>query len=154
MPDENPYLPDGSLRLSATVAPLVSPLPVIVTPATIPTLLPDVLRRAIVNQFSAGTEVLAEAEPGKRHQILGWTLTFANLGGEEDHTITFYSNDTPITGSFIVPSATGAVPLISAPLSLVPIVETAVGEALKLTTANMQVRGIVVFITEDASNPR
>ena len=146
MSTENPYLPDGSLRLSATVAPLVTPLPVIITPATPEALTPATLHYAPIDSGSGSVEV-APAAPGQRHKLLGWVLAFANLDGEEDHTLQIFSGTTALTGPMPI-NFTGGVPLVVPPTVSVPIVQTEVDEALNITMANASVKGVIVYITE------
>jgi len=145
----NPY-GDLQTHLGVSVAELVTPLPVVITPAAPDPLTPATLHRAVVANDSQDTE-LAAAEPGKIHKVLGWLLAFSNTGGEEDHTMELLSNGTALTGQMPVNvGGTASVPLVVPPTLPVPIVQTAAGEALVMRMTNASAHGVLIYITENA----
>lgn len=97
------------------------------------------LTYASVDQGSAGTTEVAPATAGKKHKLISAILVLDAAG-----TLKFQSGSTDITGAMSVSSTGGLV----APPGVSPYTETAVGEALNLTTATGAAAGVVSYITE------
>ncbi|SRR6266498_998823 len=172
----NPYNPDGSLAVQSASFP-PGPISVTVTNPSIPVLPVTDVRVTTgsvplaVAQVPATTEILAfqnncvhnwlpvdqdipgevliaAGAPNSRHSVLGFLLTFSGGALEEDHTVQFFSNTTPLTGRMVVTPATGLFSMTAAPQHSVLFVFANLGESLRIISTNCLLRGVIVYMTE------
>jgi len=95
--------------------------------------------RFVLNQGAAGTTLVAVAVSGSRHRVLHITISLANDGNWR-----FQSAAVDLMGPL---KQDGQLqPVVIGP-SNIPIVETAVGAALNITTTQAA-QGVIVYITE------
>ena len=94
-----------------------------------------------VAQGAAGTTVLAAAEIGKKHKLLGAVLVMSAAG-----TLKFTDSSGDLSGAMDIAANGG----FTAPVSNFAYLETgAVERALNLVTTTGAARGMVVILTEE-----
>jgi hypothetical protein len=96
------------------------------------------IRYFTLNQGAAGPTEIAAAEAGKKHRVLGITLSLANDG---TWRLTGSGN---LTGN--IKQDGQLQPVVIGP-NLIPFVETAAGVALNIVTTQAA-QGVVQFISE------